>query len=134
MVARYKKYAEKRKDKERNMKLTPAILRNLYSAIYCMKPFDRWDMPLPESVKWIVDEDPEQMGTYFYSDGDDDYEHIITISRKRCGHLSTVIRVMLHECVHMSRWKTPRWNHHDAEFRRRTKVICEELGFDPLEL
>jgi hypothetical protein len=36
--------------------------------------------------------------------------------------------------VHMSRWKTNRWTHHDQEFRRRTKVISDELGFDPLEL
>ena len=115
------------------MKLTPAILKNLYSAIYCMKPFHRWPMPLPEEINFIVDSDPEIMGTYYYDDGGD-YEHIITISEKKCGHLSTVIRVLCHECVHMSRWKTHRWTHHDAEFRRRTKVISEELGLDPLEL
>jgi len=34
----------------------------------------------------------------------------------------------------MSRHKTNKWTHHDAEFRRRTKVISDELGFDPLEL
>ena len=58
----------------------------------------------------------------------------VTISEKKCGHLSTVIRVLCHECVHMSRWKTPKWSHHDAEFRRRTKVISDELGFDEKEL
>jgi hypothetical protein len=46
------------------MKLTSAILKNLYCAIYCMKPFDRWSMPLPEEVNFIVDQDPEVMGTY----------------------------------------------------------------------
>jgi len=115
------------------MKLSPAILKNLYCAIYCMKPFDRWNMPLPEEINFIVDQDPEVMGTYYYDDGGD-YEHIITISSKKCGHLSTVIRVLCHECVHMSRHKTHRWTHHDAEFRRRTKSISDELGFDPLEL
>jgi len=88
---------------------------------------------LPEQVKFIINEDPETMGTYLYDDGED-YEHVITISSKKCGHLSTVIRVLIHECVHMSRWKTPKWSHHDAEFRRRTKVISDDLGFDPLEL
>ena len=53
------------------MKLTPSILRNLYSAIYCMKPFQRWPMPLPEQIKFIVDSDPETMGTYLYDDGED---------------------------------------------------------------
>ena len=114
------------------MKLTPSIIRNLYTAIYCMKPFHRWPMPLPEQIKFVIDQD-EAMGSYLYDDGED-YEHVITISEKKCGHLSTVIRVLAHECVHMSRWKTQKWSHHDAEFRRRTKVISDELGFDPLEL
>ena len=78
------------------MKLTPSILRNLYSAIYCMKPFDRWAMPLPEQIKFLVDDDPETMGTYLYDDGEQ-FEHVITISQKKCGHLSTVIRVLCHE-------------------------------------
>jgi hypothetical protein len=100
--------------------------------MYCMKPFNRWHMPLPEQIKFVIDQD-ENMGTYLYDDGEK-YEHIITISEKKCGHLSTVIRVLAHEAVHMSRWKTNKWTHHDAEFRRRTKVVSEELGFDPLEL
>ena len=83
------------------MKLTPSILRNLYSAIYCMKPFDRWAMPLPEQICFIVDSDPQLMGSYLYDDGEK-YEHTITISSARCGHLDTVIRVLCHECIHMS--------------------------------
>ena len=115
------------------MKLTPAILKNLYSAIYCMKPFDRWDMPLPEEVLFIVDKDTETMGTYLYDTGED-YEHTITISSARCSHLDTVIRVLCHECIHMSRHKTNKWTHHDKEFRNRAFRISSELGFDPLEL
>ena len=61
------------------MKLTPAILKNLYSAIYCMKLFDRWPMPLPEEINFVVDKDKEVMGTYLYDDGGD-HEHTITIS------------------------------------------------------
>lgn len=115
------------------MKLTPSILRNLYSAIYCMKPMDRWAMPLPEEIHFIVDKDPQVMGSYMYDDGEK-YEHIITISSARCGHLDTVIRVLCHECIHMSRHKSHRWTHHDNEFRRRAKAISSELGFDALEL
>ena len=68
------------------MKLTPAILKNLYSAIYCMKPFDRWDMPLPEEINFIVDKDPEIMGTYLYDDGGT-HEHTITISEIGRAHV-----------------------------------------------
>ena len=115
------------------MKLTPAILKNLYSAIYCMKPFDRWNMPLPEEIAFIVDKDPNTMGTYLYDTGEE-YEHTITISSARCGHLDTVMRVLCHECIHMSRHKTSRWTHHDKSFRKRAAQISSELGFDPLEL
>jgi len=115
------------------VKLTPAIIRNLYSAIYCMKPFDRWAMPLPDEIKFVVDKDPQTMGTYLYDTGEE-YEHTITISAARCGHLDTVMRVLCHECIHMSRHKTNKWTHHDKEFRNRAHRISFELGFDPLEL
>ena len=88
---------------------------------------------MPEQIKFLVDDDPETMGTYLYDDGEQ-FEHVITISQKKCGHLSTVIRVLAHECIHMSRWANDRWASHDKEFKRRAKVVSEELGFDPLEL
>jgi len=117
------------------MKLTPSILRNLYSAIYCMKPFDRWNMPLPEQIKFIVDHDPDTMGTYLYDDGGK-HEHVITISAARCGWLETSIRTMAHEMIHASRWNTSTaaWQKHDKTFRHRAKMVADELGFDPLEL
>lgn len=115
------------------MKLTPAILRNLYAAMYCMKPLNRWNMPLPEEIKFVVDKDPAIMGSYMYDDGEK-FAHTITISSAKCGHLVTVIRTLLHEAIHMSRHKTHRWTHHDNEFRKRAKSISDELGFDPLEL
>ena len=90
-------------------------------------------MPLPEQIKFVVDKDQSLMGSYLYDDGEK-YEHIITISSARCGHLDTVIRVLCHECIHMSRHKTHRWTHHDKEFRRRASVISKEMGFDALEL
>lgn len=115
------------------MKLTPAIIRNLYSAIYCMKPFDGWNMPLPEQIHFVIDQDQSIMGSYLYDDGDK-HEHTITISSARCGHLDTVIRVLCHECIHMSRHHTHKWTHHDKQFRARAHMISKELGFDPLEL
>jgi len=117
------------------MKLTPAILRNLYSAMVCCEPFIKWTMPLPEQIKFIVDSDPEAMGTYLYTD-EGDYEHVLTISEARCGHLYTVMTTLCHEMIHMSRANTVThaWTKHDATFKRRAKRVATELGFDPLEL
>lgn len=116
------------------MKLTPAILRNLYSALVCCKPMSKWKtMPLPEEINFVVDQDPAVMGSYMYDDGEK-YAHTITISSARCGHLDTVIRVLCHECIHMSRHNTSRWTHHDAIFRKKAHRISSEMGFDALEL
>lgn len=117
------------------MKLTPKIIENIYSMLYCVEPFSTWELPLPEEIKFIVDIDPEVMGTYCYTD-DEDYAHTITISSARCGHLDTVIRTMAHEMIHASRWNTVThaWTKHDKTFRNRAKSVSLELGFDPLEL
>ena len=117
------------------MKLTPAILKNIYSMLYCCEPFSKWKLPLPEQVRFIVDADPDTMGTYLYDDGEK-WEHIITISSARCGFLETVIKTMAHECIHMSfhRRKNRKWAQHGKEFRERCHKVGKELGFDPLEL
>jgi hypothetical protein len=100
-----------------------------------MKPFCNWrGMPLPDEIKFIVDKG-DDMGTYLYDPSNDKYEHIITISEVRCGTLDTVLKVLLHEAIHMSRHQTNRWTHHDKEFRKRAYRIWSEIGFvDPLEL
>ena len=103
--------------------------------LYCCEPFSKWKLPLPEQIKFVVDADPDAMGTYLYDDGEK-WEHIITISTARCGFLETVIKVMAHECIHMSfyRRKGNKWAHHGADFRKRCYQVGQSLGFDPLEL
>jgi hypothetical protein len=117
------------------MKLTPAILRNLYCAFVVAEPFCRWKMPFPEEIKFIVDADTEAMGTYLYDDGGK-YEHVITISEARCSYLLTTASTLCHEMIHMSRsgTVTEAWFKHDATFKRRAKKVAEAFGFDPLEL
>ena len=118
------------------MKLTSTILKNIYNMLVVCEPFDKWNMPLAEQIKFIVDYDPDTMGTYLYDDGADKYEHIITISAARNGFLETAIRTMAHEMIHASRWNTSTcaWTKHDKTFRYRAKLVSESLGFDPLEL
>jgi hypothetical protein len=117
------------------MKLTPEVLRNLYATLCCCYPFTKWNMPLPEEIEFVVTPDPEVMGTYMYDTGED-YEHSITISSARCGHLYTTLTTIAHEAVHMSfhRQKGDKWLHHSNQFRTRCKMVAQELGFDPLEL
>ena len=117
------------------MKLSPAVLRNLYASLACCYPYSRWKMPLPEEVDFVVTIDPEIMGTYLYDTGED-FEHTVTVSSARCGHYYTVITTLCHEMIHMSfhRQKGDRWLHHGKAFRDRCKLVATELGLDPLEL
>ena len=117
------------------MKLTPEVARNLYATLCCCYPFTKWKMPLPEEIDFLIIADNDSMGTYTYDTGDE-YEHIVTISSSRCGHFYTVLTTLAHEAVHMSFYKQKgdKWLHHGKEFRRRCKMVADELGFDSLEL
>lgn len=117
------------------MKLTPLVLKEIYSMLMVCEPFTRWNLPLPDEVQFIVTDENDAMGTYLYDDGEK-FAHIITISKARCGFLDTVIRTMAHEMIHASRHDTitDAWYKHDATFKRRAKAIGQELGLDSLEL
>ena len=92
-------------------------------------------MPLPEEIEFIITADPELMGQYQLDTGGE-YAHTVTISSARCGHLYTALTTLSHEAVHISfhKQKGDKWLHHGKEFRRRCKMVADELGFDPLEL
>ena len=117
------------------MKLTAEVVQNLYASLCCCYPFTKWKMPLPEAVEFIVDPDPEIMGSYLLDTGGD-YEHTVTISSGRCGHYYTMITTLAHEMIHMSfhRQQGDKWTQHGKAFRTRCKMVASELGFDPLEL
>ena len=117
------------------MKLTSEVLKNLYASLYCCYPFSKWKMPLPEEIQFVVTSDSEFMGTYLLDSGGE-FEHTITISSARCGHLYTALTTLTHEAIHCSfhRQKGDKWLHHGKEFRKRCVLVANELGFDPLEL
>jgi hypothetical protein len=116
------------------MKLTPATVLNAYASLCCLYPYSKWNLPLPEEVKFVITSDPETMGTYAFAE--DDYDHIITISSARCGHYYTMLTTLAHEMIHMSfhRQKGDKWRLHGSEFRKRCFLVGQELGLDPLEL
>ena len=119
------------------MQLTSSILVSVYSMLLPCRPFNGWSsLPPVEEIRFVVDTDDATMGTYMYHEEDDreKWQHVVTVSKGRCGHLDTVIRTLAHEMIHMRRHRTTKWAAHDAIFRRYAKQISAELGFDPLEL
>jgi hypothetical protein len=114
------------------MKLTPKMLASIYLMLRTLKPFSGWHLPEISLIEFKVTNELDAMGTYFYCDLTE--RHIITISKAKNGHLSTVIRTLAHEMIHCKRWNTSKWDKHDDTFRRYAAQIANELGFDPLEL
>jgi len=114
------------------MKLTSKMLESIYSMLKTLKPFSGWHLPEISSIEFKVTNEIDVMGTYIFCDLTD--KHQITISRARNGHLSTVIRTIAHEMIHLKRANTSKWDKHDAVFRKLATQISNELGFDPLEL
>jgi hypothetical protein len=116
------------------MVLSPKILKNVYLMLLACKPFNDYkSMPPADNIRFVVNSDPDTMGTYLY-DEDEAPSHVITISKERCGHLNTVIQTMAHEMIHLKRHKTKAWDQHDDKFRKYAKDIADELGFDPASL
>tara|TARA_R110000868_G_scaffold323544_3_gene584473 strand:- start:783 stop:1154 length:372 start_codon:yes stop_codon:yes gene_type:complete len=123
------------------MKITPTFLQDTYLTLCKMHPFNKWNMPPVELVRFIVNSDKDALGTYMYSEADE-IPHTITISRNRLSHYLSTVATIAHELVHCSRWADPidksgqaGWERHDKKFRKRTSMIAKEFGsFDPLEL
>ena len=43
------------------MRLTPEVLRNLYSTFIVVYPFTKWKLPLPEEIDFQVDKHDKTM-------------------------------------------------------------------------
>jgi uncharacterized protein YjaZ len=123
------------------MKLNATFLEDTYITLCKLHPFNKWNMPPVELVRFVVNNDNDALGTYLYLEAEE-IPHTITISRKRLSHYLTAVATIAHEMVHCSRWAEPvnksgqaGWERHDAKFRKRARMIALEFGsFDPLEL
>lgn len=114
------------------MKLTPKGLASIYLMLRTFKPFCGWHLPEISSIEFKVTNELDAMGTYLFCDITE--KHEISISRAKNGHLTTVIRTLAHEMIHLKRANTSKWDKHDDVFRKLAAQISNELGFDPLEL
>jgi len=109
---------------------SPRTLEAMYLMLCQMKPFKSWNLPNTACINFVVTEEQDSYGTYVF----DDDIHIITISKAKCCFFETILKTLAHELIHLKRYKTKKWDQHDAVFRRYAKQVADEFGFDPLEL
>jgi hypothetical protein len=113
--------------------ITSESLAAVYEFLKTTPPFNKWNMPEGEDVKFIVCKMKDAFAQYQW-DGTRD---TISVSSSAVGHTRTLIEAMSHEMIHQHLWATgmeskrggPKF--HNAAFRKFAAQVCKHHGFDP---
>lgn len=107
------------------MKITPEVIRAAYTLVTTSEPFTLWACPPPDAMKFAVYRHRSHFGDY--RDG------TIWISEVTVQHLSTLLIFVAHEALHAVQQfdgtESPK-TAHNADFRRRARMVCDAFGFD----
>jgi hypothetical protein len=117
------------------MKFTSEILEKAYVFLCSMPPFDRWKLPDSNQIEFTASQTRYHQGEYSrYIRGPKKGTHTIAISRYRIRHLTTLLKIMGHEMIHLKLaidgTETP-GTEHNAEFVRLLDIVCRRQGWDP---
>jgi len=116
------------------MLLTPKTLESIYCLICQLPPVSKWKMPNTAEINFKVSdkvyiEGEECYATYTFDSEKDIHE--IHISREMNVTFEQILTSLLHECIHMRRYKkSEEWHLHDVVFKKYAKQICEEYGLE----
>lgn len=110
--------------------LTVETLRAAYDYLNTTPPFNRWNLPDGEDVRFRVVGDPLVQGRYRW----DGRQHVIDISRRLIGRTMSLMDVMAHEMLHLHEENAGACGsgEHSAAFRKWSTQVCKWHGFDPL--
>ena len=111
------------------MHLEPAHLEAAYELIKTTPPFKGWKLPPADEVEFAISRngnhaaDAQWMGTHWR----------IRVNGKWTGNLSTLLRYMMHEMVHVAHGiQCPSDSaHHGQEFKRLGRLVCRFHYIDP---
>lgn len=111
--------------------LTVETLRAAYDYLNSTPPFNKWNLPDSEDLKFKVARDPNHFGWCTYWRGKKQ-RHVIAISSKCVGHTSSLMRIVAHEALHLHQYLTgqSKGGEHNAAFYKDAETICRIHGFD----
>lgn len=115
------------------MKLSPAILRATYAMLDECEPFNRWNLPDTEDVKFQVGRSADCQGWLHHPNWSRGKHPRIAINGANNPFIANVVMVMAHEMIHLHLSRIPnatRGSHHNAAFQRYADRVCKSLGFD----
>ena len=109
------------------MKLTPARLAALYTAVTTLAPFNKYKLPPAHKINFKVSRSKRLMGCY----DRDCREHEITISSVLNTSISMVMETLCHEMTHLALEIRGEPDHgdHDSSWSAMATVVADELGY-----
>lgn len=111
------------------MIITPDLVRTTYEYLIQIKPFNKWNLPGSDQVEFEVIPDRDVMGLFVPD------PHVISISKSKHHHLDTVLKTVAHEICHLKMYLDgQKYEEHNKDFRKLTKQVAKEFGFDYKEL
>jgi hypothetical protein len=109
--------------------LNVEMLAHAYDYLCCTPPFDKWNLPPSEDVKFLIIRHKDRTAHYVFDNG-----HQIAISRAYVGRHEMLLSSLAHEMAHLfmrqNCWN--RRNPHDATFHKYADQICKVHEFDRL--
>lgn len=110
------------------MNVTPKVLKSAYSHLRSLKPFNRWNLPPPDKVRFAL-----HCGRDHAVYMNHTRPHIEVNRDTHTTHVQILMSVA-HEMVHLRQDIQGRLpisaNPHNAAFRRMARAICAEFGWD----
>jgi hypothetical protein len=116
--------------------MTPSA--KICEIIYCMvcqlPPLDKWKLPNTAQIEFIcLDElyvdDAKTIPAYAtYMFNEETELHEICINKSKNYTYDALLGSILHETIHMKRFKTKHWAEHDRVFKSYANRICKIYG------
>lgn len=110
--------------------LSKEVIAAAYDYLCELPPFNKWNMPPSEDLRFVVIKTKDRTAHYSHSKG----VHEIAISTAYVGRHEMLLSSMAHEMLHLHMMQTcwNRRNPHDAAFQKFADQICKIHDFDRL--
>ena len=109
--------------------LNPETIAACYDFLAETPPFNRWNLPPAEDVKFVVTRSIINRGTYQW----DGARHIITISAANNKRTQALVETLAHELVHLHEQQNGFARadvNHSKAFLKCAAQVCKVHGFD----
>ena len=106
------------------------MLAHAYDYLCCMKPFDKWNLPPSEDIKFRIIRKKDRYAHYRMEGG----QHYIEVSSLAVGRHEMLISTLAHEMIHLHQEMMGILgnNPHDVAFHKLADRVCKIHEFDRL--